>query len=77
MKRQWFESKKAKGELESIGAKKADLQGHIGFIAGDGSDEEMIRSFTDDSEILYLPSGDDEEPRMFISVKEQALPIEQ
>jgi hypothetical protein len=71
VKRQWFESNKAKGELESIEAKKADLQGHIGIIAEDGSDEEMIRSFTDDSEILYLPSGDWAEQRVFISVKDE------
>lgn len=66
--RQWFDSKKAKGELESIEAKKADLQGYIGLIAENGSDEEMIRSFTENSEILYLPSGDGSEQRVFISV---------
>jgi len=68
--RQWFESKKAKSELESIEAKKEHLQGHIGLIIEDGSDEEMIRSFSDESEILYLPSGDESVPRMFISTKE-------
>ena len=70
VKRQWFESKKAKGELQSIDAKKADLQGHIGLMSDDGSDEKMIRSFTEDSEILYLPSDDGSESRMFISVDE-------
>jgi hypothetical protein len=74
LKRQWFESKKAKGELESIKAKKDDLQGHIGIFAADDSDEEMIRSFTDDSEILYLSSGDGDgsEQRVFISVKDES-----
>ncbi|MDR1157017.1 MAG: hypothetical protein LBK75_01735 [Oscillospiraceae bacterium] len=71
VKRQWFESKKAKGELESIEAEKADLQGYIGIFVDDGSDEEMMRSFTDDSEILYLPSGDGFEQRVFISVKDE------
>jgi len=72
VKRQWFESKKAKGVLESIEAKKADIQRHIGIIAEDGFDEEMIRSFTNDSEILYLPSGDGSDQRVFISVKDES-----
>ncbi len=67
MKRQWLESKKAKSELESI---KAGLQGHIGIFADDGSDEEMISNFKNDIEILYLPSGDGSEQRVFISVKD-------
>ena len=70
MKRQWFESKSAKEKLQLIESIKADLQGHIGVFSDDGYDEEMIRSFTDDSEILYLPSGDGSEQRVFISVKE-------
>jgi hypothetical protein len=73
IKRQWIESKKAKGELESIGAKKEDL---LGLVPEDDSYEEMIRIFTKDSEILYLPLGDDEAPRMFISARDEALPIE-
>jgi len=70
VKRQWFESKKAKSELHSIDAKKADLQGNIGLMSEDGSDEKMIRTFTEDSEILYLPSNNGLEQRMFISVDE-------
>lgn len=70
LKRQWFESKKTKSELQSIDAKKANLQGHIGLMSEDGSDEKMISSFTEDSEILYLPSDDGSKQRMFISVDE-------
>lgn len=72
VKRQWFETKKAEGVLESIEAKKADIQRHIGIIAEDGSDEDMICNFTNDREILYLPSGDGSNQRVFISVKDES-----
>lgn len=75
VKRQWFDSKRAKGELKSIEKNKADLQGHIGIFADDGCDAEMIRSFMDDSEILYLPSGDGAEQRVFISAKDEGEAI--
>jgi len=71
VKRQWFESKKAIGELELIEAKMADLHGYIGCITEDSSDEEMIHCLTDDSEILYLPSEDGSKPRVFISAKKE------
>ena len=73
VKRQWFESKKVKGEQKSIEERRADLQEHIGLITADDSDEEMIHNFMDDSEILYLLTGDGTESRVFISVKEQPL----
>lgn len=76
VKRQWFESKKAKGQLESIGAKKEDLLGHASLVSEDDSDEELIYNLTKQSEILYVPSGDDEAPRMFIAASDKALPFE-
>lgn len=71
VKRQWFDSNKARDEMKSIEAKIADLQGYIAIFANDGSDEEMISSFNGDSEILYLPSGDGSEQRVFISARDK------
>lgn len=70
VERQWFASKTAKGELESIEAERTELYGLIDLMASDSSEEEMIQSIIDDREILYLPSGDGAKQRIFISVRE-------
>ncbi len=70
MQRQWVESKKSKGELQSLELKKAGLKENINLLVEGGSDEEMIRNFKDDCEILYLPASDKSGQRMFISVNE-------
>lgn len=67
VKRQWIESKKTNIELEAINVKKADLQKYIGQIIGEGDDEELIRQFSADSEMLYVPGAAGTEPRVFIS----------
>lgn len=72
LERQWLDTKRAKGELELLETKRADMRRVIEVIANDCSnDDEMIRSFSEEIEILYLPSNDGAEPRVFISAKEK------
>lgn len=70
MDRQWFESERTKKEFQLLDAKKNDMEGFIDLIAADESDEEMIRKFKEEMEIVYVPSEDGRKERMYISVDE-------
>lgn len=70
---QWIKTSKSKQELDSIGSERTELHKRISLILEDDVNEKMIRGFTDDSEVLFLPSLADSEPRIFISVQEDVL----
>lgn len=64
---QLFKSKKARNELNSIDFEKSDLKEYISSMSLDDSNDKMISNFTKDIEIIYVPSEDGLEQRMFIS----------
>lgn len=70
IKRQWMESKKAKDTLQVLKQEKASLRSHIGAFLDNDLTHELVNTFSQQREVLYLPGIEEEEQRMFISVVE-------
>jgi len=71
IQRQWIESKKSSEKLESLEGVKIELNDHISCLTEGEVDKEMMRRFSGNREILYIPAADASEQRVFISVEDE------